>query len=84
LAQSKKLAVDSAFEKVKDQALDLGLGARAALAQILLESLEHLTEAENESLWLDEAERRQRDVWEGRIKLVPGDEAKALLDRALR
>lgn len=44
---------------------------------------EHLTEAENERLCLDEAERRQRDVWEGRVKLVPGDEAKALLDRAL-
>jgi len=83
LARSKKLAVDSKFEKVRDQALDLDLDARAALVQILLESLEHLTEAENERLCLDVAEKRQRDVWEGRVKLVPGDEAKALLDRAL-
>lgn len=83
MARSKKLAVDSKFEKVRDQALDLDLDARAALVQILLESLEHLTEAENERLCLDVAEKRQRDVWEGRVKLVPGDEAKALLDRAL-
>jgi len=83
LARSKKLTVDPRFEKVRDRALDLDLDARAALARILLESLEHLTEAESERLWLDEAERRQRDVWEGRVKLVPGDEAKALLDRAL-
>jgi len=83
LARSKKLAVDSEFEKVRDQALDLDLDARAAFVQILLESLEHLTEAENERQCLDVAEKRQRDVWEGRVKLVPGDEAKALLDRAL-
>lgn len=75
--------LDSEFEKVRAQALQLALEARAALAQALLESLENLTEAENECLWLDEAERRQREVREGRVQLIPGDEVKALLDRAL-
>lgn len=76
-------AVDSEFEKIRAQALQLELEARAALAQILLESLENLTEAENERLWLEEGERRQREVQEGRVQLVPGDEVKALLDRVL-
>lgn len=76
-------AVDSEFEKVRAQALQLELEARAALAQVLLESLETLTEAENERLWLEEAERRQREVREGGVQLVPGDEVKALLDRVL-
>lgn len=76
-------AVDSEFEKVRALALNLGLDARAALAQVLLKSLEDLTEAENEILWVSEAERRQCEVREGRVKLVPGDEVKALLDRVL-
>jgi len=83
LADLKKWAVDSEFEKVRAQALDLDLEARTALVQILLESLEDLTEAQVEGLWLSEAERRQREVREGRVKLVPGDEVKALLDRVL-
>jgi len=44
---------------------------------------EDSAEAESESLWLSEAERRQREVREGRVKLVPGDEVKALLDQVL-
>jgi len=83
LARSKNLAVGSEFEKVREQALNLDLDARAALARALLESLEDLSEAENESLWLAEAERRQQEVREGRVKLVPGDDVKALLDRVL-
>ena len=73
----------SKFEKVCTQALSLNLDARVALSQVLLESLEGLTKAENESLWLTEAERRQHEVREGRVKLVPGDEVRALLDRVL-
>lgn len=76
-------AMDSEFERVRAQALKLELEARAALAQVLLESLENLTEAESDHLWLEEAERRQREVREGRVQLVPGDEVKALLDRVL-
>jgi hypothetical protein len=76
-------AVGSEFEKLREQALNLDLNARATLAQILLESLEDLAETESESMWLSEAERRQQEVREGRIKLVPGDEVKALLDRVL-
>ena len=83
MARSKNLAVGSDFEKVREQALNLDLDARVALARALLESLDSLSEAENESLWLEEAERRQQEIREGRVKLVPGDEVKALLDRVL-
>ena len=72
MAELRNRAVDSEFEKVRAQALTLDLDARTALVQILLESLEDLTEAQVESLWLSEAERRQREVREGRVKLVPG------------
>jgi putative addiction module component (TIGR02574 family) len=83
LADLKNPAIGSEFENVRAQALKLALEERAELVQILLDSLEDLTESQAESLWLLEAERRQREVREGRVQLVPGDEVKALLDRVL-
>lgn len=83
MADLKNQAIGPELEKVLAQALKLDLDARTVLAQILLESLEDPSEAESENLWLSEAERRQREVREGRVRLVPGDEVKALLDRVL-
>jgi hypothetical protein len=64
------------FERIKQEALDLDLDSRAALARELLLSLEELSDAENERLWLDEAERRQAEVQAGRVTLVPGDQGR--------
>lgn len=83
MAELKNQPMGSEFEKVRAQALKLDPDARTALVQILLESLEDPTEAESDDLWLAEAERRQREVREGRVKLVPGAEVKAILDRVL-
>ena len=83
MARSKNLAVSSEFENVRERALNLDLDARVALTRALLESLEDFSEAQNENLWSAEAERRQQEIREGRIKLVPGDEVKTLLDRVL-
>jgi len=62
------------FEEIRTEALDLDLDSRATLARILLESLEDVSEDENKRLWLDEAERRQAEVREGSVQLVPGDQ----------
>ena len=45
-------------EEIEAEALKLDLRARARLAEKLLESLESLSNEENESLWADEADRR--------------------------
>jgi hypothetical protein len=73
------------FERIKQEALDLDLDldSRAALARELLLSLEELSDAENERLWLDEAERRQAEVQAGRVTLVPGDQVMDRLSKAL-
>jgi hypothetical protein len=71
------------FEEIKEQALTLDLNARAALAHALLRSLDDLSESEAERLWLEEAERRQREVHEGRVQMVPGDEVMRRLQKAL-
>ena len=62
------------LEDVEEEALELKLDDRAALAAKLLGSLEGLSEAENERLWLAEAERRQREIQSGQVEAQPGEE----------
>jgi hypothetical protein len=52
-------------KEIEAEALKLDPKARARLAEKLLESLEHLSESENERLWADEAERRNAE-WDAR------------------
>lgn len=63
-------------ESIEREALHLPTAARAQLAHKLLLSLEDLSEAELDELWLDEAERRTRDIDEGRVQLVPAEEVR--------
>jgi putative addiction module component (TIGR02574 family) len=55
------------FPKIEEGALRLPSEERARLAERLIASLDDLTDAENEKLWLDEAERRMQAHREGRI-----------------
>ncbi len=49
------------------QALQLPPAERATLAEHLISSLDKLNDAQNEQLWLDEAERRYREYKDGNI-----------------
>jgi hypothetical protein len=61
----------SAIEK---QALEPPVDRRAKLAQRLLASLDDLSEAEAEKLWLAEAARRAHEIDDGKVKLVKAEE----------
>jgi hypothetical protein len=61
-------------EELKAEALRLAPEARAKLAYALLESLEDLSEAEIESLWIDEALRRDKEFDSGRVPLRRADD----------
>ncbi len=65
------------LEKIEVELLRLTPPARAALAKKLLDSLEDLSEEENERLWADEAEARYADFKTGRTKAIPGDQVLA-------
>jgi len=71
------------IETLERKALNLPPAERAKLAHELLESLDALSPAELGVLWLDEAERRLKELDAGHIQLAPGDEvmrkAQALL-----
>jgi putative addiction module component (TIGR02574 family) len=54
---------------------------RAALAGLLLESLEHEVDEDGETVWKEEIERRLGDLDTDSVKLVPWEEVKAKLMR---
>jgi putative addiction module component (TIGR02574 family) len=68
---------------IEREALGLTPANRAKLAHELLESLDTLSPEEIDELWLDEAERRLKELDDGRVQLVPAEEvyrkAQALL-----
>lgn len=61
-------------DDITQQALNLDLEERAKLAERLLESLDGLTQAEVEKLWLDEAERRVQEYRSGHMGAVSADQ----------
>ena len=65
------------IEELKEEALRLSPEARAYLARELLASLEAMSEAEIEELWVDEAIRRDGDLNNGAVRAYPADEVLA-------
>jgi hypothetical protein len=72
------------LERIEEYVLKLDLSARAALAEKLLESLENLSEEENEQLWLAECKRRKEEIARGEITLQDGEEVLSRLEAELR
>ena len=60
--------------QLEEEALQLDLDDRAALATKLLESLEEPSEEEILQLWMQEAERRLQDFREGKTRGIPAEE----------
>jgi putative addiction module component (TIGR02574 family) len=67
------------FDDIMKDALALPPGARAMLADHLLESLDWEQQKQIDAIWAEEAERRAQAIDEGRVKLIPGDEVLAEL-----
>lgn len=62
------------IDEIKTEALRLGPSERAQLASDLIVSLDELSEAEIEQLWLEEAIRRDAELDAGTARLIPADE----------
>ena len=69
---------------MKAAALQLPLAERSELAKALLLSLEQPSEAELQSIWEAEIERRIEAVSSGEMKLIAGQEAFARAKAALQ
>ncbi|MGV8082519.1 MAG: addiction module protein [Coriobacteriia bacterium] len=71
-------------DELKRQALSLDAPSRADIARELLVSLDDLSEAEVERLWLEEAARRDREMASGAVGPLPMDEVFAELRASRR
>jgi hypothetical protein len=72
------------INELKAQALLLSPEERAELASELLVSLDNLTDAEAEKLWLDEAMRRDVELDGGTARSIPAAEVFAYARARLR
>lgn len=64
----------SNYEEIKTAALALPPDARAMLAEDLLESLDTEDQQTIDALWAEEAERRNKEIEEGVVIAIPGEE----------
>lgn len=64
----------STYEEIEIAALALPPHARATLAEHLLESLSAEDQQRIDALWAQEAERRDKEIEDGIVAAVPGDE----------
>ncbi len=62
--------------EILKQALRLPPEARAAVAGILLDSIDQTMDSEAEAAWEEEVLVRLQEIDEGRVKLVPWAEAR--------
>ncbi len=71
------------YEEVVSAALSLSPEARAVLAEQLLASLE-TSQEEVDAAWRVEIERRVKEIEEGRVRLIPGEQVMSELRAQLK
>ena len=69
---------------ITSEALSLPVQQRAELAARLLSSLDALSEAEIEPLWLQEAARRAAEMDQGHSRRVPAEEVRQQANALLK
>ena len=69
----------STYEEIISAALSLPPGTRAMLAEHLLESLDAEDQKRIDALWAEEAERRDKEIEDGVVMAIPGEEVMSRL-----
>jgi len=67
------------FDDIMKDALSLPPGARAMLADQLLVSLDAEDQKRIDALWAEEAERRDKEMEDGVVTPIPGEEVRERL-----
>ena len=71
-------------ETILIEALKLPVQERAALAARLLASLDEQVDEDVDAAWGEEVARRLKDIDEGKVKMVPGEEVMQRMRRITR
>lgn len=69
---------------LENEALALPVHERTKLIERLLDSLDSLPVQESEALWLDVAQRRAREIDEGKVQLLTPDELERRVQARLK
>ncbi len=77
-------AMSRSLEALADEAMALPPASRAFLAERLLETLDLEDNVSLNESWRDEIRRRCRDLENGTIESISGDEAMAEIRRSIR
>jgi putative addiction module component (TIGR02574 family) len=72
------------FDDLEKQARALSRKEKAALARVLIDELDPISDPGVEDLWLEEARRRYDAYRQGEMQSAPGDEAMARARSRLR
>ncbi|MBN1102700.1 MAG: addiction module protein [Deltaproteobacteria bacterium] len=64
----------SRLTDVTDQALALPVEERVILAQRVWDSVGHFANLEVEKAWMQEVDRRWREIEEGKVKCLPAEQ----------
>ena len=64
----------STYEEIMSAALALPPSARAMLVEHLMESLDVEDQKRIDALWAEEAERRDKEIEDGIVTAIPGEE----------
>lgn len=64
----------STYEEIENAALALPPEAREMLAEHLMASLDPIDQEEIDPLWLEEIERRDKEIEDGIVTPIPGEE----------
>jgi putative addiction module component (TIGR02574 family) len=62
------------FDEILSAALSLSPGARAMLADHLLESLNWEDQKRIDAIWAEEAERRMQEIRDGKVETIDGEQ----------
>lgn len=76
--------MSTAIAEIEAKIRELSLEDKADLIRSLIAELDGPADADVERAWLEEAQRRHREVVEGKVKAVPGDKVFANLHARLK
>jgi putative addiction module component (TIGR02574 family) len=62
------------YDEIMSDALALPPDERVLLAEHLMDSLETVDQERIDALWAQEAERRYKEIEDGIVKAIPGEE----------
>ena len=69
----------STYDEILKVALALPHDERVMLAEHLIASLDNAEQARIDALWVQEAERRYKEIEDGVVKAIPGEEVMSRL-----